>query len=396
MLKASPAYLLGGASLLSTTIATVVNGVCYGSSRVSTPDNSFVEAVTVSLSIISCSVVVALVLILANERKIDARAPGKGWKATTYGTGIGYLSIATGVTAGGIVWGALQSVVKETDSGKPPHRQSLLVARCVLWAISVLTQGMLCGVLLTTIISNNRHNQWPNVISYELDTIPPSCRSETTHKGTSNAPSSITESQRPSLDTIPQHQPSVSSVTSRRSTRYSGRTLTQSDTKPTLVSYPESATTRTRADGYPEDPDGENSQSRSQQLQRNSSQIKRSLDSVMLRPSSILPSSTQSDSTKRPLPKLKLPDERNIHPLFRSDTRSPPPTTTPSTMVLASPDAGQTITVKALQRMRSTRSVENHTPQSRSPLLEQTDHLFEDMGRRPGSIMSCNNSRPGI
>lgn len=397
MLTASPAYLLGGVSLLSTVIVTIINGVCYGSSRGSMPHASLTEAVSVSLSIISCSVIIFLILTSASESKASARTPRKGWRVTTYIAGIVYLVIATGITAGTIVWSTMQSVAETKEPDSSAHRQPLLIARCVLWAISVLIQGMLCGVLLTTVTnSNNSRNQWPTLVSYELNTLAPS-RPESIRKEKSHAASSIVESQRPSVDTTPHHPSSASRATSRDSTRYSGGTLTQSDSKrnsidlgPALVSYPESATTRTRADRSQED------QGRSSHLQRHSSQIKRSLDSVMLRPSSTISSSTaQSDVTTRP-PKLKLPDESNIHPLFRSSTRSPPPTTTPSTMVLASPEAGQTITVKALHRMRSTRSVgAPPTPRSRSPLFEQTDHLFEDIEQRPGSILSCSNSRLG-
>jgi hypothetical protein len=397
MLTASPAYLLGGVSLLSTVIVTIVNGVCYGFSRASMPHTSLTDAVTVSFSIISCSVIIFLILILANELKTNSRTPRKGWKATTYITGIGYLVIATGITAGTIAWSTMQSVVETKQSDTSIPRQPLLVARCALWAISVLTQGMLCGVLLITMTKHdNRHNQWPTLVSYELNTLTPS-RPGSIRKEISHAASSMVESQRPSVDTTPHNPSSPSRATSRGSTRYSGRTLAQSDSKrnsldlnPALVSYPESATTCTRGDRSQED------QGRSPHLQRHSSQIKRSLDSVMLRPSSTISSSTaQSDATTRP-PKLKLPDESNIHPLFRSSTRSPPPTTTPTTMVLASPEAGQTITVKALHRMRSTRSVgPPPTPRGRSPLFEQTDHLFEDIEQRPASILGCSNSRLG-
>ncbi|RDW78808.1 uncharacterized protein DSM5745_05660 [Aspergillus mulundensis] len=398
MHKASPGYLLGGASLFSTIIVTVLDGVCYISSRALTPDNSFIEAVIVSFSTISCSVVLALMLILANDLKIDARLLRQGWRTITYGTGIGYLIVAAGVTAGGLTWNALEAVSKVKKSNVDPYQQALFISRCVLWAISVLSQGMLCGVLLTTITNHDSRSQWPTLISYELSTITPS-RSEILQKGTSYTPSSIADSQSPSVDTISRHQSSVSRETSRRSVRYSGRTLIQSDSKPnsfeldyTTVSFPESATTRTKIGGYHEGQASEDNQSRPQHLQRSTSQIKRSLDSVMLRASSTLSSSTLSEAAKQPPSTLKLPDESNIHPLFRSGTRSPPPTATPSTMVVAAPDAGQTITVKTLQRMRSTRSFGTYTSRRKSPLLAQTDHLFEDVEHRAGSISSYANS----
>lgn len=45
-------------------------------------------------------------------------------------------------------------------------------------------------------------------------------------------------------------------------------------------------------------------------------------------------------------------DEAHIHPLFRSDSPSPP-MVTPGTMVVAAPNAGQIITERSLSRMRS-------------------------------------------
>ncbi|KAL4928729.1 uncharacterized protein BDV17DRAFT_88949 [Aspergillus undulatus] len=393
MLRAAPAYLVGGVSLLLAVIVTVIDGMCYGSSVVSSPDNSLVEALIVSFSIITCPVVLALILISANEPKIDTWASRKRWRTTTYGAGIGYLALATGVTAGGIAWST--SVPEAKESSLYPHRRSLLVARCVLWAFSVLAQGMLCGVLLTSWRTVGRANlsQWPSLASYELDGICPS-RSVALQKAIYNSPSSATKLQRQSTDTLPKHQPSVSSTTSRCSARYSGKTLTPSDSKlpsnglnPAPISYPETATTRTR----PEDHASEGNQSRLQQLHRSSLQIEQSLDSVMLRPSSITPSSTQPEA-KYSQAKPKLPDESNVHPLFRSSTRSPPPTPSPSTIVLASPDAGQTITVKTLQRMRSTCSVGTRTPRNRSVLLEQTDHLFEGVELRRASNLSCKHN----
>ncbi|KAL2854723.1 hypothetical protein BJX68DRAFT_32631 [Aspergillus pseudodeflectus] len=403
MLKASPAYLLGGASLLSTIIVTILHGSCYASLRTSAAGDSLLEAVTVSLSLLSCVVVLALILVWANDSTIDPGAQQRWWKTGTYGFCIGYLLIATGITAGAIAWNTVQS--EPTIS---PLRQALLIARCVIWAISVLGQGMLCGYLLTTLTNKktNDNDQWSGLISHELEAILPS-RSGTINKGASKATSVISDSQRPSMDSVPQHQSSILRTASQRSTRYSGRTLIQADSKPNSldlepmhISPPECAATRTSS----HDQDSESSPSRPQQLQRSNSEIKRSLDSVMLRPFSFTPSHAPSSSTsstetitpKRFLPKLKLPDESNIHPLFRSDSRSPPPTATPNTMVLASPDAGQTISVKTLQRMRSTRSVGTHTPRSRSPLFERADHdLSSDPLQRPDSVLSYNRSVSG-
>ncbi|KAL3476092.1 hypothetical protein BJX99DRAFT_228516 [Aspergillus californicus] len=388
MVKASPVYLLGGTSFILTTITTIFNGVSYGLSKASRSSSSLMEAVVVSLSIISCTVVLALTLLWAYDFRIET-SRRKSWRARTYAICMGYLFIATGIAAGGIAWSTIQST--ETEGSR--HRHSLSIARCVIWAISVLSQGVLCGYLLTTLTINNNHNQWPSLIQPDFETMLPS-RSVTIRKGSP----SIAESQRQSIDTRPQHQSSISSTGSRRSTRYSGKTLLPEskpnsiDLNPTLISYPENIATGGIQEACtienPAKPLQPPAPPPPSHLQRSNSSIKRSLDNVMIRPSylsspSFRPATTRK--TSHPLPKLKLPDESNIHPLFRSDSCSPPPTPTPGTMVLASPEAGQTISAMTLQRMRSTRSVSAHTPRSRSPLFESEEG--EDM--RPGSVLSC-------
>ncbi|KAI0429208.1 hypothetical protein F5Y09DRAFT_265443 [Xylaria sp. FL1042] len=55
--------------------------------------------------------------------------------------------------------------------------------------------------------------------------------------------------------------------------------------------------------------------------------------------------------------------ELHIHPLFRSDSPGPPPAVTPGTVVIAAPNAGQFITGKSVNRMRS-----GSLPNSPSPL----------------------------
>jgi hypothetical protein len=65
--------------------------------------------------------------------------------------------------------------------------------------------------------------------------------------------------------------------------------------------------------------------------------------------------------------------ESHIHPLFRSDSPTPPPATTPGTVVLAAPNAGQIISdrqsIRSLSRMRS--GSLPATPVISSPLSRQ-------------------------
>jgi hypothetical protein len=74
--------------------------------------------------------------------------------------------------------------------------------------------------------------------------------------------------------------------------------------------------------------------------------------------------------------------ESHIHPLFRSDSPTPPPTATPGTIVTAAPYGGQVLSDKAsirtLTRMRS-----GSLPTVPSPLSQQGS--FDSFPRRPGS-----------
>ncbi|TPX14293.1 uncharacterized protein E0L32_005489 [Thyridium curvatum] len=71
--------------------------------------------------------------------------------------------------------------------------------------------------------------------------------------------------------------------------------------------------------------------------------------------------------------------ESHIHPLFRSDSPTPPPNATPGTMVTAAPNAGQVIThrhsTRTLHRMRS-----GSLPAVSSPLSRKGS--LDDFGRR--------------
>ncbi|RYO77935.1 hypothetical protein DL766_009805 [Monosporascus sp. MC13-8B] len=62
-------------------------------------------------------------------------------------------------------------------------------------------------------------------------------------------------------------------------------------------------------------------------------------------------------------------DELHIHPLFRSNTPTPPPQASPRTVVVAAPNAGKVISEKSLTRMRS-----GSLPTTPSPLSRQASH----------------------
>ncbi|RDH35260.1 hypothetical protein BDQ94DRAFT_140511 [Aspergillus welwitschiae] len=391
MPRASPARILGGTTLLSTFITTILDGMCFTFSRSLSSRVSSVESAIVSLSAVSCVALVSLMLLWMKDIKSEPTEQSRNHRAITYGLIAAYSSVATGVTAGGIAWSAAQSVSAKKST--VTRHQSLLVARCTIWAISVLSQGILGGYLLTTLTRRESTSNWsPPSVSQELEVL--SDKASVKDASTVQSSSLASESQRPSADlktspdTVPPIQPSVSNTESQASNRYSGRTLFQHDSKQSSFdlqrSYvPPGDTTVTPAtvEEHPGDQTGSAAvgaklRPEPPKIRRSYSDTKRSLDGLVRQPSSArsspATSSTQLVTPARPAPpKLKLPDESFIHPLFRSDSSSPPPTPMPGTTVIASPAAGQTISVQALNRVRSTRSLRSQAPRSRSPLFDQ-------------------------
>lgn len=86
---------------------------------------------------------------------------------------------------------------------------------------------------------------------------------------------------------------------------------------------------------------------------------------------------------------LESPSEAHIHPLFRTDSPTPPPSATPGTVVTAAPNAGQLITDRNVRRMRSsslTRSPLAHSDSfdsiSNAADKEELEALEEETGER--------------
>lgn len=79
--------------------------------------------------------------------------------------------------------------------------------------------------------------------------------------------------------------------------------------------------------------------------------------------------------------------ESHIHPLFRSDSPTPPPAVSAGTVVTAAPLAGKVISnrqsIRSLNRMRS-----GSLPTVASPLSRQGS--FDDFGRRAGADRSSD------
>ncbi|RHZ71685.1 hypothetical protein CDV55_107437 [Aspergillus turcosus] len=382
------AYLLGGISTALSLVASVLHGVCLASSGASS-----IESITVTLSAASCLVLVALILLWRKNiwfRSIDR---WKKWRTVAYGLIFAYLAISSGVTAGAVVWSTSRLTARGNETQTSSSQLGLYISRSVVWALSVLSQGLFAGFLLI----DDSHNQYPSSLSQELVLQPD--QSSLKHKSTAKGPALTIESRRQSIDrktscdsSLSPNQPATSIASSHR---YSGRTLFQQDSKhnsldlhsPGLgMRFPDPNTSRNRLETRQDERDSCSINAEERQgtrtIQRTPSEIKRSLDSLMLQPSSGTSSRASSTSklegSRAPVaPKLNLPDESNIHPLFRSDSPSPPPTPMPGTNLHASPVAGQTISVKTLTRVRSANSLRGHRPRSKSPLFERIDQQGE-------------------
>ncbi|KAI9040268.1 uncharacterized protein KD926_008469 [Aspergillus affinis] len=405
--KASLAYVLGTIGLASTFTVMILDGICYAFAKSLPSHISSIESAIVSLSVVSCLALFALVVIWVSDIENGLRRQWKGWRAITYGIAIVYFSLATGITAGAMAWSAVQSITEAEKSHLTSKQRTLMVARCVIWAISVLSQGLLGGYLLMSMSRRRHRTEWPSSFSQELEILPDN--TSVRPSSPSKTPSLIiTESQREeerktSRELQASAQPSASSSTSLISNRYSGRTLTQIESKrssfdlnPLYLSQPEGALIRTKISGGPEES--------SQKLVRRHSEVKRSLDSLILRTAS--GRSSPASNLLQPevsrgsaAPTLTLGDESHIHPLFRVASPSPAPTPTPGTVVVASPAAGQIISVKSLNRVRSTNSLRSHSIRSRSPMNERTNPLKDASEQKPvptGDKKLSSNLEPVI
>ncbi|PKY05398.1 hypothetical protein P168DRAFT_303206 [Aspergillus campestris IBT 28561] len=410
--RCRPIHYFGAASLLSTLVVTVLDGVCLASSRSSPSNTSAIEAAILGLGAISCGTLIVLLVLWTLDVENNTLQPWKDWRAITYGAVITYLAIATATTAALLAWCAVRFATETSNSAEHQRRQPLMISRCVMWAISVMAQGVLGGYLLTGLKNQGRRpTRWPGSAAHELTRFP---NRSTSRARASRPPSSNTDSlehSKESYDVLPpqqqQQQPTASSAASRRSNRYSGRTLYRHDTRRASASLdlkldlncPRSiyASPSVTPDLLDEDRDScvtivADSRGHELPAQRPSwdktpfhTTTATSSSSPASSSTTTLASASQPTQPNVPpkavLPTLVFPDESNIHPLFRPSSSSPPPTPTPGTIVVASPNAGQTITMKMLSRVRSNRSTHSlyrqhhHTPRSRSPLFERMDQV---------------------
>ena len=379
-------YSLGGASILSTGALTILNGLCYATIKPSSPSNTAFELVILGLHGMCCVELVILTLLLGKDIK-SGLSQCTQWKTRIYCCICAFLFITTAVTAGTTAWINIQY-----------ESQALLIAQCIMWAVSIFSQGLFCGFLLIVVTKQGpgHYSDWRCSLPPEPDTfhdshIAKSKRghivSSIDHDHDHDHDAELQPLSRNSTAAqdgfVPVRSFAVN-IGSQVANRFSGRTLYQRDSEHSsydAVSL-ESPPPRVRSDTR-QDRRENGSKSPKRKLHRPPSDIKTSLDSLIVQPSPersspTAPSSTNTNPQKPVSTKSTTPSEHHIHPLFRSGSIPPPPTPGPGTTVTASPVAGQTISVEMLSRVR-TASIHGNNSGTRciSPLVERVDSLEE-------------------
>ncbi|KAJ5193809.1 hypothetical protein N7472_006275 [Penicillium cf. griseofulvum] len=355
-------YSLAGASLLVTFIVTILNGICYATSKAS-PD--------VASTILSAVSFVTLVgLGMLYHQNIQT---GRQLLICFAG---GYLLISAAASAG------VMAVSPQV---------SVLVVRSVFWALSVFAQGLYCGFLVMTLVQEKSNSEWPRVYSQELKDIPRTPRFLPSPPTVCDL-SDLFEPKRASLRKFP-----------RRSSHYSDATLcppnikeeaiTPIDTTLSTHSSPSPSPTRDkRVDTLPDRDtrpllQGPYSIRSMPSLHRNTPIPSPAASTIRV------DSPTQSGSNSSTWEYNPFGEE-NIHPLFRSTSPCPSPTIAPGTMVKASPSAGQTITAGTITRMRSARSLRDQSTLTPSSLPGSEDTLHPMMTPTRGiSVRSSSEKR---
>lgn len=372
-------HSLAGAALLLTLTGTILDGVCYVWSN-----RSSFESAIVSLSAVSC-VDLVLLLVLRQIHPKGGTWPWRSWQSIAHCLLVAYLFLAAGTTAG---------LIAKSSTKVPAEAQ--LITRNVFWALSVFLQALFSGYLL---VSNNTRkrdgsHRWPCPLSHELEALQNHSSGTNQIQDHTDSPSIIVGSCRPSLSINPKAStdglapvhPYMSNVATRVSSRYSGKTLFQQESKHDSIDLHSGVTSSSNEvdalegdTGNMTGPEHESTSTRPAPQRKESEDIC-SVDSLLILPSPPSPTESatpESSINKQPiLPKLNFPPsdknvkEENIHPLFRSDSPSPSPTPMPGTMVKASPVAGTTISAMTLSRVRSSNSLRmSNGGRSRSPML---------------------------
>ncbi|KAJ5169175.1 uncharacterized protein N7482_004769 [Penicillium canariense] len=398
-------YSLAGAALLSALLVTILNGFAYAALQSLPSHTPATGLAPVLLSILTCLALLALSLLIQTNARSDAHWPT--WKIGVFYCTGAYLLISTASLAGTMATHDLYNL---------PRQGGIFIARSIIWALSILTQGLYYGFLLVTLAHRKPCPDWPHSYSQELKSLPDS-------PGSVALPAQALCDPYPELKQFDTRRSSLRKYP-RRSHRFSGGTLclesseeakhnsldrnsstlsspepspsTEQTTEQTQVQVQVQMQTQTQAqtqtqthtqmsDPFVSDRDTRpllrGSSFRSIPSLRREQNIQLSLDSLV-QASSPTASSFAFDSPSVSSLTLAPPEpngsghnppypsasrEHNIHPLFRSTSPCPNPNPTPGSIVKASPSAGQTITQKTLTRMRSARELRAPPPSSPSP-----------------------------
>ena len=332
-------YNLAGASLLSTFIVTILNGICYATSQASA------DVASIILSAVGCLALIALGLL--HHKNIQT-----GRLSCTYLTG-GYLLIAAASSAGAMAMS---------------HQGAVFVTRSVFWALSIFAQGLYCGFITMNLYQEQSNPEWPRSYSHELKDLPESPKLLPTPPRVCDL-SELFEPKTSSLRKYP-----------RRSSGYSDATLCQSKTKNTSI---DTSSTHSSPPSPTEAPALNqlrgNPSIRSMPSLRRNAPTPLSLDSHVHPPLPSPSSTLQNSPTANPNSTWEYNPfrETNIHPLFRSTSPCPSPTLIPGTMVKASPSAGQTIPAGTITRMRSARSLRESMRAPSLPESESVENRYD-------------------
>lgn len=372
-------YCLGCASIASTLAVAVLNGLSYASSRSQVPDSPPIGLAIACLHALRFIELVVLILLMGQDI-IPGRQLWTRQRTALYCT-IGAFLLVTSAVAGGLTaWWNSRTSARAS--------QVLRIPQCSLWAVSMFSQGLLCGFLLI-LATTQAHNEltWP--LSEELEASP----NTSTPKGRSFQ--SLTTDPETEPDELTPVQPALLNVGYLDTSPHFGPTLFQRNSMQSSVDSItcESLAPRSEPDTDPVDRDRTSAQTiQSKTVHRYQPEITRSLDSPLLQAnpqSSSLASTSDAGSTKRASTEQNDGCEKHIHPLFRSGSLNPPPTAAPGTMVTAAPDAGQTISLNTLPRVRSTSSLRTTGRRSRAALLQH--EMGSKEARRHSDLTSSHS-----
>lgn len=399
MLEVIVLYSFAFVAIASTFIATVLNGLFAASLRHLSKPHSF-DFATVGLNATSCVVLLGWTSWIFARGWKALRSDLKPWERGMIIAIVSYLFATIEVTGGAVAWGGVQFL--KISITRFPHRtESLLIAWCVMWSMSSFFQGLVCALLMTSLMRRQEKESGPSEDSFTRR------RTMRMSEVGQTAPSPLTRtwSLREKFKSSSERLSSLrSSISGLVMTPLSERHLGRSNSK------------RASKHTFPDSPSGEyscrertfdNWDTSAVSRENKETALRSSMLSMKPLPSLPSPSRPQtaytldgtlvnSSETTLPLspqgprcgiPRVSRPRtlslESHIHPLFRSDSPCPSPTPSPGTVLTASPVAGQTITTHTVRKIRSSSLLQSSKPLPSIDSSEDLETTSESECRRP-------------